>query len=477
MFPSRPRIMTRRRSQGAIAALVTAGLLLATGIGAASADEIDDRRNAAEKRQAEIEASQDGLREELEDTDAELTQAYLDLQLIEGRLPVAQAELDAANAEVARTQREADLLAQRLTDAETQEAAISAEIEQGSAEASAAKASIAELARQAYRGDGQVSSLGVITGAQSTEQFVEDYAMSTTAARSQARNLSDLQEAESISRNREARLAAIRVTIADLKTQADENLAAAQVAQQTAADRKAEVESLIAQQEEKNAQIEARKATSLVQLQQADSAQQSLTEELKGIIAEQQTRDAQRAAEEAAAAAAQNQGSGGGGSGGSTGGGGSGGGSGGGGGSTGGGGGGQQPSGKGFLSYPTANPYVTSSYGWRIHPVLGYKRLHAGTDFRAYCGTPILASAGGTVQFARTLSNGAKQVVIDHGFVGGASLMTGYLHLSSWSVRPGQQVNKGDVIGYSGNTGVSTACHLHFEVYVNGDYVDPMSKL
>jgi murein DD-endopeptidase MepM/ murein hydrolase activator NlpD len=455
------------RGRRGVATFVVTGLLLSLGIGSAWADDIDDRRNAAEKRQAEVLANQESLQEQLEDTDAEMAQAVLDLQVIEARLPVAQAELDAANAEVVRTQREADLLAQRLVDAEAQEVSISAEIEQSAAQTGAAQASIAELARQAYRGAGQVSSLGVITGAQSTDEFVQEYAVSSTAARSQTRTLSDLQATESISRNREARLAAVRDTIAELKVQADQNLAAAQTAQQAAADRKAEVESLVVQQQAKNAQIESRKADALAKLQQVDAAQQSLTSELKGIVAEQQARDQQAAAE-----AQKNQGSQGSGGGGSNSGGGTSGGSSSGGSSSG----GQKP-GRGVLAYPTANPHVTSSFGMRLHPVFGIYRLHAGTDFRARCGVPILASAGGTVQFARTLSNGTKQVVIDHGWVNGSSLMTGYLHLTSWTVSPGQRVSQGQLIGYSGNTGVGTGCHLHFEVYVNGGYVDPMTML
>jgi murein DD-endopeptidase MepM/ murein hydrolase activator NlpD len=114
----------------------------------------------------------------------------------------------------------------------------------------------------------------------------------------------------------------------------------------------------------------------------------------------------------------------------------------------------------------------------RFHPVLQYYRLHAGTDFRAYCGTPILAPADGTVLYARYLEGLGNQVLINHGYSsGGSSVMTSANHLTSFAVSSGQQVSRGQVIGYSGTTGTSTACHLHFEVYVNGSTVDPMGWL
>ncbi|WP_296666960.1 M23 family metallopeptidase, partial [Demequina sp.] len=70
-----------------------------------------------------------------------------------------------------------------------------------------------------------------------------------------------------------------------------------------------------------------------------------------------------------------------------------------------------------------------------------------------------------------------NQVMVDHGFVNGNSLMTSYNHLTRFAVGSGQYVTKGQLVGYSGNTGTSTACHLHFETYVNGDTVDPMTLI
>jgi murein DD-endopeptidase MepM/ murein hydrolase activator NlpD len=113
----------------------------------------------------------------------------------------------------------------------------------------------------------------------------------------------------------------------------------------------------------------------------------------------------------------------------------------------------------------------------RTHPITGVYKLHDGTDFRAYCGTPIRASASGKVQWAYYRGGYGNQVAIDHAMVGGRHLMTSYSHLSRFAVSSGERVSKGEVIGYSGSTGYSTACHLHFMVYANGSRTNPMNYL
>ena len=129
------------------------------------------------------------------------------------------------------------------------------------------------------------------------------------------------------------------------------------------------------------------------------------------------------------------------------------------------------------LRYPVSNVHVTSRYGMRVHPVTGVYKLHDGTDFRAYCGTPIRAAASGRVLWARYRVGYGNQVAIDHGVVRGDPLMTSYSHLSRFSASWGERVSAGEVIGYSGSTGYSTACHLHFMVYDDGVRTNPMRYL
>ncbi|WP_162452027.1 peptidoglycan DD-metalloendopeptidase family protein [Phytoactinopolyspora mesophila] len=131
----------------------------------------------------------------------------------------------------------------------------------------------------------------------------------------------------------------------------------------------------------------------------------------------------------------------------------------------------------GELGWPVRNPYVTSPYGLRTHPITGERKLHDGTDFRARCGTPILASASGRVTGAGPRGAYGLQVSLDHGRIGDITMATSYSHLSRFAVRQGQSVRSGEVIGWSGNTGLSTGCHLHFMVYAGGSLSDPMTWL
>ncbi len=119
---------------------------------------------------------------------------------------------------------------------------------------------------------------------------------------------------------------------------------------------------------------------------------------------------------------------------------------------------------------------LSSPYGMRLHPVLGYWKLHDGTDFAASCGTPIKAAADGVV--AEKYYNGGygNRLMIDHGSHGGTYVTTGYNHATSYTVGVGDHVSQGQVIGYVGSTGYSTGCHLHLMVWEDGSKVNPMSR-
>ncbi len=113
---------------------------------------------------------------------------------------------------------------------------------------------------------------------------------------------------------------------------------------------------------------------------------------------------------------------------------------------------------------------TASGFGFRIHPIYKISKFHSGMDFTAPTGTEVYATGNGvigTVKSARReLGN---HIIIDHGF----GYQTVYAHLDGFNVRVGQKVKRGDVIGYVGSTGLSTAPHLHYEVLVNGRQVDP----
>ena len=115
--------------------------------------------------------------------------------------------------------------------------------------------------------------------------------------------------------------------------------------------------------------------------------------------------------------------------------------------------------------------HIVSGYGFRIHPIYRTRRMHAGVDISAKTGTPVYATGNGTVMRPnRSMGGYGRYVLIDHGY-GYQSL---YAHLSRTAVRPGQKVKRGELIGYVGNTGLSVAPHLHYEVHHNGRPVNPV---
>ncbi len=142
-----------------------------------------------------------------------------------------------------------------------------------------------------------------------------------------------------------------------------------------------------------------------------------------------------------------------------------------------------QRSGGGYRGSPSAlfmRPvpgYVTSPYGYRVHPIYGYYGLHNGTDFHAPCGTALHAIGDGRVISRYYSSVYGNRVYIGLGMVNGKYLTAVYNHLSSYAVSPGRTVRRGQVIGYAGDTGWSTACHLHFTMLAGGRTVNPMTYL
>ncbi len=126
----------------------------------------------------------------------------------------------------------------------------------------------------------------------------------------------------------------------------------------------------------------------------------------------------------------------------------------------------------GRLAYPIRAP-ITSHFGWRIHPILGTRRFHTGTDFGADFGTLIYAAHSGTVVLAGWSGGYGQTVILDHG----GGLTTLYAHAQRLLVREGQFVQQGQPIAEVGSTGLSTGPHLHFEVRVNGEPTDPLAYL
>lgn len=420
--------------------------------------EYDDELEAAKREKERLSKEAESLKGDLEDTDEQLTELVIRLKEIEGELVLARAEQIVADKEVERTERELNDLRSRLEDAQERQQSLEDEIAANHVKSDEARAAVALLARQSYRQGAGASTSGLarLLSNDITEDTLASMTVTDRAMRAQRAVIDDLAQLDAENRNAELRLEAVRDEIDLLVEEAADKFEEAQEAKEQADAWADSVNNLLTEQKNKADRLESLKRDLEGQLLENDQRRAESENEIKALGKKQADAIAEQIAEEERKKREEENSGGGGSSPAPT--------------TT-------PPSSGGVLRYPTAVPYITSHYGMRVHPVFGYPRMHAGTDFRAYCGTQILASRDGQVQWARYLGGFGNQVLIDHGAVNGVSLMTSYNHLSRFAVSSGQEVKAGQVIGYSGTTGTSTACHLHFEVYVNGNAVNPLGWL
>lgn len=442
--------MVRRRLQSLILATC-----LALGLATTAAGDNRDDLVAQQQKNDEL---LEQLRANLEGTSVELQETYLALEQTRMQLPGAEQELRRAEETLAGAERVQQQTADRLAVAEAELEGLRAKIAEAEEEIQRSQASLGELARTTYQNGTTISPLSWVLGAQSSDEFLTQYAAMDSAVRSQTAVLVDMNELEATSRNAEARQGAVLDRIAELKAQADAAVAEADAARDAAAAQRARIVELTQAQESLAANLEGQRDR--IEAEQAEvkrsndeiaaTVAQIDEENRRKAEAERLARlEAQRAAEasrgDAAAPAAPAP----------------------------------APAASVALGLPIDAPlYVTSPYGYRVYPITGGWFFHQGVDLRSACGNRQYAVAAGTVTSVRLeAGNGThgNQVFINHGMINGSSYVSVYNHLSGFAVSKGQSVSKGQTIGYTGTTGASTGCHVHLEIWKNGKTIDPMS--
>jgi murein DD-endopeptidase MepM/ murein hydrolase activator NlpD len=485
--------------------VLATGLVLATLSPAWAADP-HDRKRAVEQQLGQAQAELRQSTKELADatrsfTDAQaklpaaeqvLAQAEQALAVAQERLAQARGELAAAKAQDALAAAELAAAEQRVRDQEARIAKISDHID-------GQRADMSQVAVKAYQQGAMGQLLDVAAAFQAEE--VSDFTSRVTYAQSvlnaEDSVLTDLESNRADLANERVKLEELREEARRLREEAARHLqltkeleaaavAARAAAEETAAQARAAkeaVDQLVAQRSSAVAAAESAKADDAEQYAALSAERQQIDAEIAELARKAREERERKARAEAAKAAAEKKKTSDGGSSSA----------------------GSSDSGSSSaksstagassggssrrassdaggaassgLRYPVADPHITSPYGMRVHPVTGIYKLHDGTDFRAYCGTPIRAAAAGRVLWARYRGGYGNQVAVDHGVIGGDPLMTSYSHLSRYSASRGERVSAGEVIGYSGSTGYSTACHLHFMVYDDGVRTNPMRYL
>ena len=412
------RKLTRRTHSRALAAVASVAAVILLAPASPGIANPQDDKASIDERVEELQREHEGLSEDLARVVAELEEA-------EDRMPDAEDAVTAAADELSEAQRKDDELAARLTSAENAEKELQTEIDNGTDQIEESEQAVVGVARRAYQNSGVTSDLAMLLQMADSDNGLDGLTRVDSAVRSQQRTITRLGEQRAANMSSQDRLDAIADEISDLKDEAAEVVLEKEAAESAAREAKDSLDSLIEQKDSAAQTIEDNQAATAEELRKQKEEQERLADEIRQW--QEDNGDGNRVLP-----------------------------------------------GDGFLKNPAPGYPVTSQYGWRTHPISGTRRMHTGTDFGVPCGDPVYASADGVVVSSGVAGGYGNRVVLSHGKSNGASIATTYNHNTRNVVRAGQTVKEGDTVAMAGTTGSSTGCHLHFEVMVDGSYVDPM---
>ncbi|MGP5259931.1 peptidoglycan DD-metalloendopeptidase family protein [Brachybacterium paraconglomeratum] len=437
------RSLRRPLSLLAAAAILAAGMLTGPVVSPASAEGSKDDKIA---ERAEVDQQLEDLRIELNDVNDDLADTYLALAETELLIPQAQQDLEDARVALGEAQEEDRKVGERLTEAEEEERRLSGEVETGQEEVDRSDDELATVALSAYKGGGMPSPSSVYVGNSSPQDAVDRSMNYRLTMASQGTRLDSLRTDQSVTENSAERLSAVREEIKQLKIDAEDALERTRVAEEEATEAKNELDALYETQKTQRDDLEAKKTKYEGDQKSLETRSSTLDDEIEELAEQEREREERLKAQQ------QQKSSG-----------------------------GSAPvagsanTGGGWV-YPV-NARLNSNFGWRVHPIYGTKKLHAGVDFPVACGVPVGAAHSGRV-IARTYNSGAgNKLIVSHGIMNGRLVTTSYHHLQGFAKPVGAQVSAGETVGYVGTTGSSTGCHLHFETHEDGNAVNPAKFL
>ena len=422
-LPTRPR-SPRHLAVAALAVVSLALMPMDVAIADERSDAVEDQQEA-QRKQEELVASLEGV-------SAELGQAYIDLQNAQTSLTNAEADLTTAQTTLTQKEREQEIATERLETATDDLSTIQQEAQASESTASTNSESVAEIVVATYQGDNTVTSWTYVLASQDITELNQRASAMEIGSGVQEAVLAEAEAERAKNANREVRQNAATQRVATLKNEADAAEKAAQEAKDTAQTKRDEVAAATTAAQEATTALENQKADLEAQQAQAAADEEAASATIAKID------QANRGTSAPAPASATDLGG-------------------------------------GSIGHPIDGPLqVASPFGYRIHPITGQSRLHAGVDLVASTGTPQYAGVDGTVTNFSNSSCG-NGVFVNGGIIDGQSVILAYCHLSQHSVANGATVTRGQTIGLTGMTGGATGPHVHFEVIINGSEVDPMS--
>ena len=414
-FPTPARQVRRRRAAAAVVlSLLAAGALPAV----AAADDLASRKHKVEKNIGKANADLDESSSLVRRATDALLQAQSDLANARSYLAQTQSDLAVAKALDEKMQRRLDAAEARLDRARRDLAA-------GVADVDAQEGELRRVVVGNYQqGDPDLMGLSTVFTTQDPAQLVGTMNTSSTVVNLETAILDRLEAAKVLLTVRRGEMHDAQVDAAKKRQAAAENLQRKQALELQAQQAEQQVSQLVSVRAQAHAEALKAKKQDLASLTKL----QAERDRIESLIAAQASTGSGYVG---------------------------------------------PSTGNGFLDYPVNAP-ITSPFGWRIHPIWGYRSLHDGIDFGAACGTPIRAAAPGKVLSEYYQTAWGNRIIIDHGVHYGVGVATISNHLSGYAVSTGEHVDRGQVVGYVGTTGWSTGCHLHFTVMENGTPVDPM---
>lgn len=429
-FPSAPwlrrtldRMPAWAHPQWLVTAVAVVVALAGLAVPIAHADDRDD----LEDKQDQVRGQISGVKDDIHEASARVAKISAQLRKAQGQLSAARSRLADVRGELAAARTIATQLKAKLAAAEAKLVKAKADLAQAKIEVAQQREEGRDtLIRMSTEANPELDVLMAYAEGDSLEDVLVSQTTNGVVTGRQQQALDALEVVQQLMADREAAVRDARNEVASAKKEADANVAAIAKLVDRAAATEATVSSLVGRTSTARAAVVAARAADRAALRRLEEREARIKRRILALSREQ--------------------------------------------------GGSYNGDTGGLLAKPGPGP-VTSPYGWRIHPIYGYWGLHNGIDFGTGCGAPLVAGESGKVidtYFDEVYGN---RLYLAIGRVNGASIVLVYNHMTSYAVGEGAHVRRGQVVGYSGSTGWSTGCHLHFIVMRNGEAVDPAPYL